>query len=112
MRRQLEERSESAWCLVRKLRVLLIIVKELARALWLEPLCRVHVVYRFQKELGMTSRTPVVGHCLDSVCEFGTVQGRHYIHLSSEEFKKVDQILQIQKDAAVVCKALHLYLLP
>lgn len=57
MRRQLEERSESAWCLVRKLRVLLIIVKELARALWLEPLCRVHVVYRFRKELGMTSRT-------------------------------------------------------
>lgn len=56
----------------------LVIVKELARALWLEPLRGVHVVYRFQKELGMTSRTPVVGPCLDSVCKFWTVHGRHY----------------------------------
>lgn len=33
------------------------------------------------------------------------------IPLSSEGFKKMDQILQVQKDAAVVYKALLLYFL-
>lgn len=97
MKRQLEERSGSAQCLVRKLHVPLVIVREPTGALRSEASLRARVAYCFPKELGVTARTPVAGACRLSgfTVRFGQCVADMVTQLSSERFMKVDQIQQV-----------------